>query len=266
MNISLILIIIPILLIISSVPVILAEEIMITITEDMDDVIFDGKWSFFGEWKRTSQTKLHYEDNFLIQLRTAHQGEFIYVFVDVVRDFTLDRTSDRAIICIDGNNEKNIIPDQNDYCFGMGLNSKNPFVLQGGGNIPTKNYFNKIQNPSNFIGISSISDHEDRYSQTPHPSYEFKIPIELIGRADNYGFYMQVYDLHNNQFYSWPQNIKINNHKIPSPSLWGTIISPDKSLPELQLPTLIFLLTITMIIISTKFCKYVSISTISYNK
>lgn len=266
MNLFLIFSFIIILSIIPFVPVSLAEEIMITYSGDRDHVVFDGKWTFFGEWKRTSQTKIDYEDNSLIQLRTAHQGEFIYVFVDVVRDYTLDRTSDKAIICIDGNNDKSSIPDQNDYCFGMGLGSKNPFVLQGGGNIPTKNYFNRIQNPDNFIGISSISDHEDRYSQIPHPSYEFKIPIELIGRSDNYGFYMQVYDLHNDQFYSWPKNTEINNREIPSPDLWGTIVSPDKSLPELQLPTLILLLTVTSIIIFTKFWRHTSIYTISYNK
>ena len=257
--------IISILLTISFIPISLAEEIMITYTEDMDDLVFDGKWTFFGEWKRTSQTQILYEDNSLIQLRTAHQGDFIYVFIDVLRDYTLDKTSDRAMICIDGNNDKTVISGYDDYCFGMGLNSKNPFVLQGGSNIPTKSYFNKIQSPNGFIGISATSDNEDRYSQIPHPSYEFRIPIELFGRSDNYGFYMQVYDLSKNKFYSWPQHIEVNNYEIPSPSLWGTIISPDKSLPELELPILVFSLTIIMTIVFTKFWKQISYHTFPSN-
>ncbi len=265
MNLFSSLIIIIVLLVISFVPISLAEEIMITHSTDRDDVVFDGKWTFFTEWKKTSQTKIVYEDNSLIQLRVAHYEDFIYVFIDVVRDTTLDRISDRAMICIDGDNDKTVISNRDDYCFGMGLNSKNPFVLQGGSNIPTKSYFKKIQSPDSFIGISATSDNEDRYSQIPHPSYEFKIPIELFGRSDNYGFYMQVYDSHKNQFYSWPQHIEINNYKIPSPSLWGTIISPDKSLPELELPILIFSLTIIITIIFTKLWKQIPYYTFPSN-
>jgi hypothetical protein len=112
----------------------------------------------------------------------------------------------------------------------------------------------KISNPENFISISSTSDEIDRYSKIPHPSYEFKIPIELLERSDNYGFYLSVYDASLDRFYSWPENsTRENSSEFPSPSKWGTIISPDKSLPEMNLPILVFaILILTIITIQSK--------------
>ena len=77
-----------------------------------------------------------------------------------------------------------------------------------------------------------MSDKEDKYSAISHASYEFKIPIELIGRSDNYGFYVNVFDANSNVAYSWPEEIKLESFSIPNPSLWGNLISPDKSLLE----------------------------------
>ena len=55
---------------------------MITISPSMDKVNFDGKWTFFWEWKQTSLNTISYNDGTQIQLRTAHQGNFIYVLID----------------------------------------------------------------------------------------------------------------------------------------------------------------------------------------
>ena len=58
------------------------EPIMITISADRDNVIFDGKWTFYREWKNTSLDTINFVDGNAFELRTAHQGNFIYVMID----------------------------------------------------------------------------------------------------------------------------------------------------------------------------------------
>ena len=55
-----------------------------------------------------------------------------------------------------------------------------------------------------------------------------------------YGFYFTMYDAHSNKFYSYPQDVNIDKpFQIPSPSLWGDLISPDQSLPEFPWPAIV---------------------------
>ena len=229
------------------------EPILITISPDMEKVIFDGKWTFVTEWKPSSLTTIVIDGKQII-LRTAHFENFIYVFVDSINDFTLDKGMDKATICFDGQNNKNQITDKNDYCFSSTLGHKQGMVFQGGSVNELTGNFQKISNPDDFISISTVSDDNDRYTKTPHPSYEFKIPIELLKRSDNYGFYLLVYDASLDKFYSWPENsTRDNSSDIPSPSEWGNIVSPDKSLPELSLPILTFtILIFTIILVQSK--------------
>ena len=229
------------------------ESILITISPDMEKVIFDGKWTFVTEWKPSSLTTIVIDDKQTI-LRTAHFGNFIYVFVDSINDFTLDKEMDKATICFDGQNNKSQIPDKNDYCFSSTLGHKQGMVFQGGFVNELTGNFQKIPNPDDFISISTVSDDNDRYTKTPHPSYEFKIPIELLQRSDHYGIYLSVYDAGSDTLSTFPkETIQENSLKIPSPSQWGDIISPDKSLPELNLPILVFtILIFTVIIVQSK--------------
>ncbi|MCV0393247.1 MAG: hypothetical protein K5790_08190 [Nitrosopumilus sp.] len=229
------------------------QPILITQSIDMDRIIFDGKWTFITEWKPTSLTKISLDHKQII-LRTAHFENFIYVLVDSIDDYTLDKGIDKATICFDGNNEKNNIADNNDFCFSSTLGNSNGISFQGGSVNALTGHFQKISNPDGFIAISDVSDENDRYTKIPHPSYEFKIPLDLLGRSDNYGFYLSVYDGSSNTFYSFPEEITRENlFKIPPPSQWGDILSPDKSLPELSLPILIFtVMFISVIIIQIK--------------
>lgn len=104
----------------------------------------------------------------------------------------------------------------------------------------------QIDNHENFIAISTISDSNDRYSDILHPSYEFRVSIDLLDRSDNYGFYLSVYDSSLEKFYSWPENsTQTNLSDFPTPSEWGDIVSPDKSLPEINFPVMILILLIS---------------------
>lgn len=232
----------------------ISEPILITISPSMENVIFDGKWTNTLEWKQSSHNPYIFDDQIIIHLRTAHFGDYLYIFVDPIDDLTLDKQKDKATICFDGKNNKSEVHDTDDFCFSVLLENNKGSTFQGNlidESIPS---IQKIPNPDNFIAISTVSDENDRYSTTPHPSYEFKIPIELLKRSDNYGFYFSVYDASLDKFYSWPKNSTNENpFDIPSPSTWGDIISPDKSLPELNLPILVFtIMTFTIILVQSK--------------
>ena len=244
-----------ILLVLSGTQIVTATEpMMITLSGNMDKVIFDGKWTYTQEWKESSLNTLSYTDGTLIQLRTAHQNNFIYVLVDAVSMTHFNSGSDTAMVCFDKNNNKNVIPNANDYCFIAVLEGKSSFVLEGNSMLGINGNFKKIPNPEGFIGIGGISDENDRYSDVPHASYEFRIPTDLVGRSDSYGFYLTVYDAHDNKFYSWPQySDPTNVFDIPSPHMWGNVISPDKSLPEFQLPILALVPAFLIILYLTRF-------------
>lgn len=234
-----------------------APIIKITISSDMEDVIFDGKWTHTTEWKRSSLDTLTYnEPNEQIKLRTAHQGEFVYILINFISDTTLDFGKDNAIICFDINNDKTTSPNQDDLCFTSILGEKTGTVLIGDA---TTNSFIKINSPEEFISISTASDSADRYSETPHSSYEFRIPTDFISRQSIYGFYVGVYDHSNDKTFSWPLNVEDGNIQIPTPDSWGELVSPDKSLPEFHLIYLVIGISIFGTIFLTRIKKIPSL-------
>ena len=97
----------------------------------MSDVVFDGKWTNYLEWKQSSHNQFSYGQNDIVHIRTAHYTDYIYVFVDAISDLTLDEKMDQATICFDGKNEKNKIHDNNDFCFSVMLGDKEGTILQG---------------------------------------------------------------------------------------------------------------------------------------
>ena len=223
-----------------------SDPILITRSAGLDKIVFDGKWTTGLEWKPTSWNELKYNQT-VVQLRTAHQGDFIYIMIDAVDDVTISN-DDRAVICFDGKNNKGIIADPNDYCFVV---SPNTDAVTYRGTTDTEQ-FKIVPNPDEFIGVGSQSDQNDRYSLIPHESYEFRIPIELFGRADNFGFFVSVYDSSLQKFYSWP-DLQLNQdfQKIP-PSSWGNIVSPDKTMPEFGVPIVILFAFMCIVVFFTK--------------
>jgi hypothetical protein len=217
------------------------KNILITKSNSMEEINFDGKWTFYQEWKQTSWNPVRSDGNIVFHLRTAHQGNFIYVLIDATSDTNKNIGSDKATVCIDSKNNKSEFFDNDDYCFIVQLEERNfidvlfnkqdNFIIQGDSQSKSFKELEKIK-VKEFVGIGTMSDKEDKYSSVPHASYEFKIPIELIGRSDDYGFYVNVFDVSSNIVYSWPEDIKLKSFDIPSPLLWGNLISPDKSLLE----------------------------------
>ncbi len=220
------------------------ESIQITLSGTMNKIIFDGKWTFEQEWKQSSLNTYWYENqNKNIILRSAHQENYVYFFIDVVTDESLDKNLDYATICFDSKNDKNTIPDSDDRCFTAILGSSTAVTLQG----DQKEEFKQVENHPDLIAIGGTSDQNDRYSGVPHASYEFRIPTDLIGRNNIYGFYFLVYDAHTQKYYSYPIQLS-SDGEISTPDTWGEIYSPDKSLPEFYVPFLIIVLGFALVI------------------
>ncbi|PIN83241.1 MAG: hypothetical protein COV65_04035, partial [Nitrosopumilales archaeon CG11_big_fil_rev_8_21_14_0_20_33_24] len=176
------------------------KNILITKSNSMEEVDFDGKWTFNNEWKQSSWNAVRSDESIVFHLRTAHQENFIYVLIDAISDTTENVGLDKATVCIDSKNNKSKIFDSDDYCFivqlekrnfiNMLFNKQDNFIVQGDSQEKSFEELEKIK-VKEFVGIGTMSDKEDKYSEIPHASYEFKIPIELIGRSDNYGFYVK---------------------------------------------------------------------------
>jgi len=215
--------------------------IFITKSESMKDVSLDGKWSFTTEWKESSWDHVKSNESTAFHLRSAHYGDFIYFQINVLPDTKPEYNVDKSIICIDTKNNKSEFLDDDDYCFVVRLQEsnflqnlfgeKNNEILQSKTSAKTFDELEMITFEE-FVGIGTMSDDQDRYSSTPHATYEFKIPTDLVGRSDNYGILVLVFDSNKNSTYSWPENSEFTIEQIPSPQTWGNLISPDKSLPE----------------------------------
>lgn len=220
-------------------PVFAESDILIVQSPSMEQIIFDGKWSFKEEWKTSGYDTIQFEDGNYFKLRSAHHGNFTYFHINFISDTHEDLFEDKAMICFDGNNDKSKIFDSDDYCFEIIHNESSHLIKT---NSESENNFFKKEYHDKFIGVSSMSDTQDRYSKTPHMTYEFKIPTDVIGRSSIYGFYILLHDDNSNSTYSWPHSLKQETYEISSPSEWGQLISPDKTLPEFSFSFLLYLI------------------------
>ncbi len=224
-----------------------SEPLKISQSSAMENITFDGIWSDPMEWKQSSLEYIKIEGK-EINLRFAHYEQFIYVLIDAEDDTTLNFEKDYSIICFDGENNKSTTFDSNDFCFKLKLGSNSGETLQGNS---SENNFSKIDNHNDLILISSQSGEHNRYSDKSHGVYEFRIPIELIKRSNNYGFFMMLYDDNNRKAYSWPSGIVNSTDVIPPTNIWSDLISPDNSLPEFHwIPLILLITTISMIFAS----------------
>ena len=227
-----------------------ADEIWTTLRIYSDDVIFDGKWSFLSEWKDTSEDKIIFDDGKKLAIRTGHDYENLYVMINFISDTTFDKNADYGIVCIDGLNDQTEKPNLDDYCFSVSLGTSKLHSLQGGSDFASNAYWKKIENNPAVIAVGGMSDKNDRYTKISHATYEFKIPIEIFGRSDVYGFYVGAFDAHESKIYGWPDTeTHFRYPHVPEPENWGNLVSPDKSIPEFEdLGLIIFsILSITIV-------------------
>ena len=206
------------------------EPIKVTISSTLHNVQFDGDWTFMSEWKHSSYDHFLFDDDRQFVLRTAHQDGFFYVKINYLTDFTYNHIADRAIVCFDGYDTSSMA-DESDWCYAVSRESGNGHTLQGGSPIAQTSHFNLVKNHPDFVAHGGTSGENDPYVTAPHATYEFRIPIEQIGFQNEYGFFVQVFD--GNDVKTYPKEFSGKYpQKIPSPSKWGKIFSPDRSISE----------------------------------
>ena len=149
------------------------EPIKITISDTLDDVIFDGEWSFGHEWKASTLDEFRFNDDDLV-LRTAHQDDYMYVLINVLGDVTNDHMADRAIVCLDGK-ETSEMANESDWCYVATRGSKNGHTLNGGSPSHQTSHFNIQKNHPDFIAIGGTSGKMTDMSKfhMPHMSLRF---------------------------------------------------------------------------------------------
>jgi len=101
----------------SLIPFSYAQTIPISHSMKMDGVIFDGRWTFYTEWKASSLDKARTPDLSPIYIRSAHLENYIYILIDAVADTTINKNKDSAMVCFDSENNQSPSPDDDDYCF-----------------------------------------------------------------------------------------------------------------------------------------------------
>ena len=206
------------------------EPIKVTTSSALHNVQFDGDWTFRTEWKESSYDNFLFDDDRQLVLRTAHQDGFFYVMINYLMDFTYHHIADRAIVCFDGYDTSSMA-DESDWCYAVSRESGNGHTLQGGSPISQTSHFNLVKNHPDFVAHGGMSGKNDPYVTAPHATYEFRIPIAQIGFQDEYGFFVQVFD--GNDVKTYPKEFSGKYpQKIPSPTKWGKIFSPDRSISE----------------------------------
>ena len=206
------------------------EPIKVTTSSALHNVQFDGDWTFRTEWKESSYDNFLFDDDRQLVLRTAHQDGFFYVMINYLMDFTYHHIADRAIVCFDGYDTSSMA-DESDLCYAVSRESGNGHTLQGGSPIAQTSHFNLVKNHPDFVAHGGTSGENDPYVTAPHATYEFRIPISQIGFQDEYGFFVQVFD--GNDVKTYPKEFSGKYpQKIPSPTKWGKMFSPDRSISE----------------------------------
>jgi len=233
-----------------------SQSIPITIDNELNEKIFDGRWTHVTEWKNSSLEYMRGEST-QVTLRISHLEDFIYVLVDAVHDTTPGEQKDHAMVCFDSKVDNRTKPDTNNFCFISKLGSEKGVTLHWSEESQS---FEMTESHSELIVVGGISDENDRYSKVPHASYEFKIPLELFGRYDRYGFFASSYDHSKIEISTWTVGVQVSTEaEIPDRLSWGFIHSPDKSLPEYELPISIFLISILLtFFITTKLAKRIN--------
>ena len=201
-----------------------SPQIFSTLSNTMSNVSFDGKWSFGQEWKESTLNQFG-NDAFPMILRIAHFDDFLYVHVNNLFDLTNNKSADRTIVCLSPIHSN---PENDYFCFvaSRGINSGH--TLEGNAQSYFDGNLKLISNPPNFIGIGGTSSVGDRYLITPHAAYEFKIPLDFVGKSNDYRFLVKTVDGDN--VYTFPENLMNSPNGIPSMDYWGILSSKDKTM------------------------------------
>ena len=201
-----------------------SPQIFSVLSDTMPYVNFDGEWSFGQEWKQSTLNQFG-NDDFPMILRIGHFDDFLYVHVNNLFDLTNNKSADRTTVCLSPIQSN---PENDYWCFvaSRGINSGH--TLEGNAQSYFDGNLKLISNPPDFIGVGGTSSVGDRYMITPHAAYEFKIPLDYVGKSYDYRILVKTVDGDN--VYTFPENLMNSPNGLPSMDYWGILSSKDKTM------------------------------------
>jgi hypothetical protein len=189
----------------------------------------DGIWTNPEEWINASETlKKGIESNQELFIRTIHDNGFLYFLLDYKSDET-ELNLDFGTVCLAATNDNNSIEDY--YCYRL-VALGHDGLFKGNSSPPV---FNQVEKPMEFVASVGFSGENNPYSQNSHRIYEFKIPIEYIGSASRYAFYVQTSDPSSGKMLVWPDKAVDADRYVPDihdPRVWGVLESTHGTIPE----------------------------------
>jgi hypothetical protein len=220
------------------------------------DMEVDGMWTSASEWSEASETMINYTDGTRLAIRGMHDGDFVYVMLEMPDDYVVDG---HGAICFDTQVDGGPYLGADDYCYVMGTSFKE---YHGDGRTTLMQQWPLDQFVTAQRGLSDSKS--PLYSAKSHMTYEFKIPRVNLG-SDNvqFGFYVS-YDTRGpetnyNYYYSWPDYKSAEYLRVASPRSWGIAsLSADNEIPEFPLPAigaLAGIVGVVALLARTKFLK-----------
>ena len=212
----------------------------------------DGRWPIKTEWLDSSETKIENE-GMTAYFRIKHDNLFVYVLIDFISDYGLERSRDLGAVCFDTKNDSVNAPDTNDYCFYRFTipNGHLDGIMRGNGRewiiLQEAKGHDPYETMEFFEGRMAYSQLNNPYdSVNKHVSYELRIPKAVYGLNDVMKLYVYINDGYSNSFLEWltdaggTQYITKLRDVIPSPISWGSLSlegSEEGEIPKAELHT-----------------------------
>jgi len=214
----------------------------------INEVIIDGVWGE-SEWDEAKEIPLIsvYEDGGMTSwVRIKNDETYFYAIIDF--------TSTPILVCDDGaaiifDTEYNLgdKPQKDDFRFYLPCEGKSSMEIGTGYQFVWKNRL-----PEGYIADMSFGP--SPHSNSPHPIYEFRIPLSIFPSDTNQvGFTanawaIKIHGTRDDIFLAWPSN---SDHKVPD--TWGEINFPYP-VPEFPSVSLILPLTFSTLLLLLRKC------------
>jgi hypothetical protein len=191
-----------------------------TLIESSDAPILDGVWTEPDEWSNAVETFVNYTDGSRLVVRTLHDENSVFILLEMPDDHLVDG---HALVCFDTLHDGGYNLEPDDYCFALGGNARE---YRGDG-------YSKVGQQRDLVGGVVIErglsgSNSPYYEVQNHVTYEYKIPLDYIGRSAEYGFWVtfdspgEVVD--KAAKYYWPESARGSYFKVAPPREWGLLV------------------------------------------
>jgi hypothetical protein len=196
------------------------ENVFILVSgQDQPNISIDGRQTDISEWSGANRQTVESQDGAPFMLLAVHDSDYLYLRLELGDQS--EHSTDQAYICFDTDHDGGSF-DEGDYCFYIGMTEKQLKAIQGIGEDSAERW--REANPEGAAASSGIS--ESTYISTPHAFYEFRIPLELVGDSDEFGFYALVIDGNTDKRYDIPSTGR-SSMIVPDPYRWGLMVFLD---------------------------------------